>query len=180
MIEDRHRYLVVDDDLAFAKALAGALRRRGDVAFIANDLRSALAEATAHHPSRAVVDLRLGGENGLEVVRALAERFPRLAVVVLTGYGSIPTAVEAMRLGAVNYLTKPASAEAIQAAFEPSGTPAPPPTTPPTLEELEWDHIQRVLAETGHNVSETARRLGMHRRTLQRKLARKRSGENPR
>ncbi len=172
MTDTPHRYLIVDDDRDFARALAAALRRRGETAIIAVDRATALSEATAFTPDRAVVDLRLGTDDGLDVVEALRARFPDLAVVVLTGYGSIPTAVEAMRLGAIDYLTKPASADEVVAAFSPGSAQSKPAPPPPSLAQLEWEHIQRVLRETGGNVSETARRLGMHRRTLQRKLAR--------
>ncbi|RMG96801.1 MAG: response regulator [Deltaproteobacteria bacterium] len=171
MTDPSHTYLVVDDDREFAAALAAALRRRGQRAVLAVDARSAEAEARAHRPDRAIVDLRLGADDGLAVVETLRRLLPEIAVVVLTGYGSIPSAVEAMRLGAVNYLTKPASADEVIDAFEDTSVSSGPHRLP-TLEELEWEHIQRVLHETRGNVSEAARRLGMHRRTLQRKLAR--------
>ncbi len=168
--------LVVDDDPSFCVALAGALRRRGAKTVIAHGYDEALAEAEAWRPDRAVVDLRMPGANGLEVVRALLERDPEMRVVVLTGYGSIATAVEAMKLGAVHYLTKPAEVDDVYAAFErtqPSLVSPPPERDEKSLDEIEWEHLQRVLTDAGGNISEAARRLGMHRRSLQRKLARK-------
>lgn len=165
--------LVVDDDRVFGQTLAAALRRRGHAVVLAEDYASALDEASAWRPDRAVVDLRMPGRGGLELIPALRSAVPDLRVLVLTGFGSIETAVEAMRVGASNYLTKPAAAEQILEAL---GAPAPSlsesgPYTK-SLQEVEWDHIQRVLAECQGNVSEAARRLGMHRRSLQRKLAR--------
>jgi two-component system response regulator RegA len=168
--------MIVDDDRPFATALASALRRRGFQTVIAHDYDEALAEAEAWKPARAVIDLRMPGRNGLEVVASLRERWPTLRVVVLTGFGSIATAVEAIKLGAVHYLTKPTSVEEILAAFErtePVLLDTPVTQQPTPLDELEWEHLQRVLTDCGGNVSEAARRLGMHRRTLQRKLARK-------
>lgn len=168
--------MIVDDDRPFATALAGALRRRGFHTVVAHDYDEALAEAQAWQPDQAVVDLRMPGRNGLEVVASLRERWPALRVIVLTGFGSIATAVEAIKLGAVHYLTKPTSVDEILAAFERTEPVLldPPMTTQATpLDELEWEHLQRVLIDCGGNVSEAARRLGMHRRTLQRKLARK-------
>lgn len=172
---DRDTILLVDDDRTFCSALAGALRRRGYTPLLAHDYDDALAEAQAWSPRLAVVDLRMPGRNGLEVIAALRAAQPALEIVVLTGYGSIATAVEAIKLGAVHYLTKPASVEEILAAFSRT-SPAPEiaatPETVRPLEEVAWEHLQRVLTEAGGNVSEAARRLGMHRRSLQRKLAR--------
>lgn len=168
--------MIVDDDRPFTTALASALRRRGFQTVVAHDYDGALAEAEAWRPDLAVIDLRMPGRNGLEVVASLRERWPALRVVVLTGFGSIATAVEAIKLGAVHYLTKPTGVDEILAAFERTepvllDTPTTKQATP--LDELEWEHLQRVLTDCGGNVSEAARRLGMHRRTLQRKLARK-------
>lgn len=171
--------LLVDDDRSFCAAVAGALRRRGFKVMVAHDRADALEEARAWAPSRAVVDLRIGDDNGLEVVADLVRAVPGIRIVVLTGFGSIATAVEAIKLGAVHYLTKPADIEDILAGFErTTGTPMPPPPAKPKpLEEVEWEHLQRVLTDCGGNVSEAARRLGMHRRSLQRKLARGRPTE---
>ncbi len=167
--------MVVDDDRAFCAALAGAMRRRGYPTLVAHDYDEALAEAEAWQPGRAVIDLRMPGRGGLELVASLRERLPDLQMVVLTGFGSIATAVEAIKLGAVHYLTKPAEVDEVLAAFErtePVLLDAPAPTKATPLDELEWEHLQRVLTDSGGNVSEAARRLGMHRRSLQRKLAR--------
>jgi two-component system, response regulator RegA len=170
--------LIVDDDRAFCAALSGAMRRRGLKVMVAHDYEDAISEADAWEPQLAVVDLRMPGRNGLEVVATLKERLPALRIVVLTGFGSIATAVEAIKLGAVHYLTKPADADEVLAAFE--RTEANPelaaPSAPRPLEEVEWEHLQKVLTDCGGNISEAARRLGMHRRSLQRKLARGRPG----
>lgn len=173
-----HTILLVDDDRTFCAALAGALRRRGHTVLLAHDYDDALAEAQAWSPDRAVIDLRMPGRGGLEVVQALRAMLPELRMVVLTGYGSIATAVEAIKAGAVHYLTKPADADEIMAAFErtEANVEAAPASAPPRLEEVEWEHLQKVLTDAGGNISEAARRLGMHRRSLQRKLARGRPG----
>ncbi|MFO0636110.1 MAG: response regulator [Nannocystaceae bacterium] len=166
--------LLVDDDKVFCGALAGALRRRSFRVVVAHDADEAIAEANAWHPERALVDLRMPGKSGLEVVSALRAISPELRIIVLTGYGSIATAVEAIKLGAVHYLTKPASVDEILAAFERTDavTEVEAPTAPRPLDEVEWEHLQKVLTDCGGNISEAARRLGMHRRSLQRKLAR--------
>ncbi|MCH9683342.1 MAG: response regulator [Deltaproteobacteria bacterium] len=173
-----HTILLVDDDRTFCAALATALRRRQHTVLLAHNYEDALAEAAAWSPDRAVVDLRMPGRGGLEVVQALRARDPQIRMVVLTGYGSIATAVEAMKAGAIHYLTKPADADEILAAFERTAPnlEAPPASQPPRLEEVEWEHLQKVLTDAGGNISEAARRLGMHRRSLQRKLARGRPG----
>ncbi|NVB40417.1 response regulator [Pseudenhygromyxa sp. WMMC2535] len=167
--------MIVDDDRAFCTALAGGLRRRGFGVVVAHDYDEALAEAEAWRPDRAVIDLRMPGHSGLEVVAKLRRLLPGLRMVVLTGFGSIATAIEAIKLGAVHYLTKPASIDELLAAFdrtEPVLLDAPAATTATPLDQLEWEHLQRVLTDCQGNVSEAARRLGMHRRSLQRKLAR--------
>lgn len=167
--------MIVDDDRAFCTALAGALHRRGYQVFVAHNHQEALAEAEAWQPALAIIDLRMPGPNGLRVVADLRERLPDLRVVVLTGFGSIATAIEAIKLGAVHYLTKPTGVDELLAAFERTepvlvDTPAMTRATP--LDQLEWEHLQRVLTDCNGNISEAARRLGMHRRSLQRKLAR--------
>lgn len=164
--------LLVDDDLEFASALAAAFRRRGERVVVAHTYEEAIEEARAWGPSRATVDLRLGPSSGLELIRELRRLFPELEIVVLTGYGSIATAVEAVKAGALQYLTKPAGIDEILRAFD--GEIAFEEEGPASLDEVEWEHLQRVLAECQGNVSEAARRLGLHRRTLQRKLARRR------
>jgi two-component system, response regulator RegA len=168
--------LVVDDDRTFCATLAAALRRRGFAAVVAHGFDEAVAESAAWHPSRAVVDLRMPGRGGLALVGALTRDYADLRIVVLTGYGSIATAVEAIKLGAVHYLTKPADVAEILAAFqrEQPVLDAQPAEVPMSLDDLAWEHLQQVLADAGGNISEAARRLGMHRRTLQRKLAKRR------
>lgn len=164
--------LLVDDDDTFRTVLARALTRRGFEVRTAADVPDALRLASQSPPSHAVVDLRMPGASGLELVEALRRRSPDARIVVLTGYASIATAVSAMKLGATHYLAKPADADQIVAAF---GDAAPlltleETTRPLSVDRLEWEHIQRVLGENDGNISATARALGMHRRTLQRKL----------
>jgi two-component system response regulator RegA len=172
--DGRDVLLLVDDDERLRVRLARALEERGLTVVTAHDPESALAVAAVARPTRALVDLRMPGGSGLQLVEALRARFDGIEVVVLTGYGSIATAVDAIRLGAANYLTKPADADMVLAAFA-RGAGAPldtaPEYEPPTLARAEWEHINRVLDDCGGNVSHAARKLGMHRRTLQRKLA---------
>jgi two-component system response regulator RegA len=169
----RMKVLVVDDDAVFRMRLSKALSARGFEAQVAATVAEALALARASPPQRAIVDLRMGNESGLQLVRRLVELDRSIRVVVLTGYGSIATAVEALRLGAVNYITKPADTDQILSAFEVSndGGPADPPASTPSLARVEWEHIQRILNDCGGNISEASRRLGIHRRSLQRKLS---------
>ncbi len=166
--------LVVDDDEPLRTRLARAFRDRGYTALEAGDAEQALALGVARAPDLAVVDLRLPDRSGLELVRDLRERTPATRIVVLTGYGSIATALEAVRLGAVHYLPKPADADDVLNAFtRATGEPvtaAPALDSTPSLARTEWEHIQRVLADCDGNISEAARRLGLHRRSLQRKL----------
>lgn len=168
--------LLVDDDKTFCQTLSAALRRREFKVVVAHGYDDALQEAHAWSPGRAVVDLRMPGKGGLETIAALRKDHPSMRIVVLTGYGSIATAVEAMKLGAVHYLSKPTTVEEILAAFDRTepALEAPPrePGQPTPLDELEWEHLQRVLTDCGGNISEAARRLGIHRRSLQRKLSR--------
>lgn len=163
------KFLVADDDLTFRTRLVRALASRGLQAYAAASGREAMELARQHRPERAVVDLRLGAESGLEVIKELSAADPQMQIVVLTGYGSIATAVEALRRGAVNYLSKPADAEQILAAFAPH--PAEEAESTPSLARVEWEHIQRILVDCNNNISEAARRLGIHRRSLQRKLS---------
>ena len=167
--------LVVEDDDAFRAILVQALEARGyDVRGVA-DAGSALAAARQDSPEMAVVDLRLGSESGLDVVRELKAIDSSTAIVVLTGYGSIATALESIRLGALHYLTKPTDPDRILAAFE-RGLAARPrdlSIDTPSLARVEWEHLQRVLTDCGGNISEAARELGMHRKSLQRKLAKR-------
>jgi two-component system response regulator RegA len=163
--------LVVDDDDVLRERLARALRGRGYEVVTAPGCDEALTAARAEPPELAVVDLRMPGRSGLDLVRALRALDPATKIVVLTGYGSIATAVEAMRLGATNYLPKPADADDILTALgRADGSATAIPADPPSLARAEWEHINRVLTDCGGNVSAAARRLGLHRRSLQRKL----------
>jgi two-component system, response regulator RegA len=166
--------LLVDDDPTFRARLARAMQRRGFAVREANNYDEAIAAAQADPPEMAIIDLRMPGRSGLEVLRDLLDIEPHTKVVVLTGYGSIATAVDAVRLGAINYLAKPADADDILTAFARGSSPPlstlPPSFQAPSLARAEWEHIQRVLVECGNNISQCARRLGIHRRTLQRKL----------
>jgi two-component system response regulator RegA len=166
------RLLLVDDDETFRLRLARALAARGLEVATAADPAAAVAEARRSRPDYAVVDLKMPGGSGLDLVRELVDHAPAVRVVVLTGYGSIASAVEAMHRGAHHYLSKPADADEIIAALEADKpAPAPPPAQPtPTLARAEWEHLSRILADCGGNVSEAARRLGITRRTLQLKL----------
>jgi two-component system response regulator RegA len=163
--------LLVDDDEVFRERLARALRDRGYEVATATDHDTALAAAQAHRPDFAVVDLRMPGLSGLALIGPLHALAPGARIVVLTGYGSITSAVEALRAGAHDYLSKPVDADQIIAAL--TGEPARPAEAAapsPTLARAEWEHIQRILADCGQNISEAARRLGITRRTLQLKL----------
>jgi len=171
MSEDKS-LLIVDDDSPFRQRLAQAMEKRGFVVAAADGVETGIEAARAHPPAFAVVDLKLGHGNGLEVVKALREVRADTRIVVLTGYANIATAVAAVKTGAVDYLAKPADADAIQAALMAICRPLPPPPEQPmTADRVRWEHIQRVYEQCDHNVSETARRLRMHRRTLQRILA---------
>jgi two-component system response regulator RegA len=163
--------LLVDDDTTFCRVLSAALVKRGFCVSVAHSVEQAIPLAIANPPEFAVVDLKMGGVSGLVLVKALHELDPNTRIVVLTGYASINTAVEAIKLGATQYLAKPANADEIVAAFshEADGN-APFSVQPTKIETLEWEHIQRVMHEHDNNVSATARALNMHRRTLQRKL----------
>src|SRR5881392_1495162 len=161
------RILIVDDDEPFRLAMRNAFARRGYEVTLAANADEAIAALTKA-PDYAVVDLRMPGPSGLEVVRSLRALPSPPQVVVLTGYGTIGTAVEAIRLGAINYLNKPADADEIEAALQ--GKSPPPPGDVPSLDRQEWEYLNRILADCNGNISEAARRLKMHRRTLQRKL----------
>lgn len=165
-------FLIVDDDPTLAGMLERVLQRRGFSTASASNSTQALQLTNAVTFERAIVDLKLGSDSGLHLIRELKLRQPEIAIVMLTGYSSISTAVEAVKLGAVNYLCKPADADEILAAFgEQKQLNATEPTyTPISIDRLEWEHIQKVLQEHNGNISATARALGMHRRTLQRKL----------
>jgi two-component system response regulator RegA len=172
-VSERALLLVVEDDDVLRERLTRAFEQRGfDVRSVATTEEGArLAEEEA--PELVVLDLRVGDRNGLDLIPVLVRADPGTRIVVLTGYGSVATAVEALRRGATHYLLKPADADQILAAFErgSDGTSPIPPRDPMSLDRVEWEHINRVLTECGGNVSEAARVLGLHRRSLQRKLA---------
>jgi two-component system response regulator RegA len=173
-IGDDPSLLLVDDDEAFLKRLAKAMEKRGFLVETADSIAAGKAIATARPPAYAVVDLRLGDGNGLDVVEVLRERRPDARVVVLTGYGAIATAVAAVKIGATDYLSKPADATDVTNALLATGDDLPPPPeNPMSADRVRWEHIQRVYELCDRNVSETARRLNMHRRTLQRILAKR-------
>lgn len=165
--------LLADDDDVYRGTLERALQRRGWEVRAAASPAAAIAIADVEPVAYAAVDLRMPGATGLELVRALLERRPACVLVVVTGYGSIATAVEAVKRGAAHYLAKPITADDLVAAFERSATSAPPPIDHdvPSLARAEWEHIQRVLADCNGNVSRAARLLKVERKTLQRKLA---------
>lgn len=172
--------LIIEDDAAFSATLLRALKRRGYVAEAANNGVVALDLVQKAAPAKIILDLNLAGESGLELIPRLLEISPASRIVVLTGYASISTAVDAIKLGAVQYLAKPVDIDTLLSAFghslqadetTPSASvPAALPNAPMSVDRMEWEHIQRVLREHKGNISSTARALNMHRRTLQRKL----------
>ncbi len=166
--------LLVDDDEAFVRRLGKAMEKRGFSVELAESVTAGKAIATARPPAYAVVDLRLEDGNGLDVVEILRERRPESRIVVLTGYGAIATAVAAVKIGATDYLAKPADARDVtNALLARTDELPPPPENPMSADRVRWEHIQRVYELCDRNVSETARRLNMHRRTLQRILAKR-------
>jgi two-component system response regulator RegA len=173
-MSDGASLLIVEDDDPLRQRLAAAFTQRGLDVRGASSVAQAETLAREDPPELVLLDLRVGNENGLGLIATLREIDPATKVVVLTGYGSVATAVEAVRRGAVHYLTKPADADEILAAFDRTADGHPHETAPPqpmSLDRVEWEHINRVLVECGGNVSEAARLLGLHRRTLQRKLS---------
>ncbi|HEY8586589.1 MAG TPA: response regulator transcription factor [Rhodanobacter sp.] len=178
--------LLVDDDATFLRVLARALSSRGFEVITASNFDEARALTRRHHPRYCVLDLKLGEENGLRLLPELHTLVPDLRILLLTGYASIATAVEAIKRGAHDYLAKPVDADTVVRALldgsdsDSDETDLPDtPEQPLALRRLEWEHIQRVLTECDGNISETARRLGMHRRTLQRKLSKHPVRERP-
>jgi two-component system response regulator RegA len=171
--------LVVDDDPTFCRVLAAALEKRGFAVYTAHTVEEGRQRAAELSPEYALVDLRLPDDSGLALVKGLAEAVEHIRIVMLTGYASIATAVEAIKLGAVHYLAKPVEVDEMVSAFDrmDGDTGAPATMRPMSVNRLEWEHLQKVLLECGGNISETARRLGMHRRTLQRKLAKRPAAE---
>jgi two-component system response regulator RegA len=166
--------LIVEDDKAFLQRLARAMEARGFEVRTAESVGEGLQQVEASAPAFAVVDMRLGDGNGLDVISALKVRRPEARAIILTGYGNIATAVNAVKMGAVDYLSKPADADDVVAALLAlEGRKADPPEHPMSADRVRWEHIQRIYELCGRNVSETARRLNMHRRTLQRILAKR-------
>lgn len=171
---DDKTLLIVDDDQPFLQRLGRAMETRGFDVKTAHTVAEGMSEIRSGAPAYAVVDLRLDDGNGLDVIEALHDRRPDARAVVLTGYGNIATAVTAVKLGAVDYLAKPADADDVyNALLAPPDAKAKPPENPMSADRVRWEHIQRVYELCNRNVSETARRLNMHRRTLQRILAKR-------
>lgn len=166
------KIIIIDDDLSLANTLASSFVKRNYHAFMAADVELALEIAKKEMPQFAVVDLRLNASNGLQCTKELLEIVPNMKIVILTGYASINTAVEAIKLGACHYLAKPASTNDIINAFNKTEADTEIPLTQrhSSIKNLEWETIQQTLVDTNYNITETARRLGMHRRTLARKL----------
>ena len=177
MEEAERQLLIVEDDAAFARTLGRSFERRGYAVMHASDLDQVNELLKGHSPGYAVVDLKLNGDaSGLACVQTLNRHDASMLIVVLTGFASIATAVEAIKLGACHYLAKPSNTDDIEAAFHRSDGDASVRTgeVPTSLKNLEWERIHETLVETAFNISETARRLGMHRRTLARKLEKRR------
>ncbi|MFG1462554.1 response regulator transcription factor [Xanthobacter sp. DSM 24535] len=175
-MDDRRVLVIVEDDAVFARALRKSFERRGYQVLTSDRLEGIVALLATQSPGYAVVDLKLAGGSGLECVKALHQHDPGMKIVVLTGFASIATAVEAIKLGACHYLAKPANSDDIEAAFDrvDGDTSIAVSARPTSLKNLEWERIHETLVETDFNISEAARRLGMHRRTLARKLEKKR------
>jgi two-component system response regulator RegA len=166
--------LIVEDDKSFLQRLARAMEGRGFTVTTAESIAEGLASLESTTPAFAVVDMRLGDGNGLDVISALKQRRPDARAIILTGYGNIATAVNAVKLGAVDYMAKPVDADDVVAALlAREGAAVVPPENPMSADRVRWEHIQRIYELCGRNVSETARRLNMHRRTLQRILAKR-------
>jgi len=166
--------LIVEDDKSFLQRLARAMEGRGFTVTTAESVAEGLSQLETTSPAFAVVDMRLEDGNGLDVISALKRRRPDARAIILTGYGNIATAVNAVKLGAVDYLSKPVDADDVVAALLAlDGRKAEPPENPMSADRVRWEHIQRIYELCGRNVSETARRLNMHRRTLQSILAKR-------
>lgn len=174
MLPSERSLLIVEDDKSFLLRLAKALEQRGFTVYTAETVAEGLRQVEQATPAFAVVDMRLADGNGLDVISALKRRRPEARGIILTGYGNIATAVNAVKLGAADYLAKPADADDVVAALLAQGTTMiEPPENPMSADRVRWEHIQRIYELCGRNVSETARRLNMHRRTLQRILAKR-------
>jgi two-component system, response regulator RegA len=166
--------LIVEDDKSFLQRLARAMESRGFIVTAAESVADGLLQVDKAAPAFAVVDMRLGDGNGLDVISAMKKRRPEARAIILTGYGNIATAVNAVKLGAVDYLAKPVDADDVVAALLAlDNKKIEPPENPMSADRVRWEHIQRIYELCGRNVSETARRLNMHRRTLQRILAKR-------
>lgn len=176
MSVDAPMLVIVEDDASFARALQRSFERRGYRVTVSADVQTLAAKLADISPSYAVVDLKLAGPSGLEGVKLLHQHDPNMRIVVLTGFASIATAVEAVKLGACHYLAKPSNADDIEAAFarQEGDTNVVLTQRQSSIKTLEWERIHQTLAETDFNISEAARRLGMHRRTLARKLSKRR------
>jgi two-component system, response regulator RegA len=173
-ISSERSLLIVDDDKSFLQRLARAMEGRGFQVITAESVADGVAQVDKAPPAFAVVDMRLSDGNGLEVITALKRRRPDARGIILTGYGNIATAVNAVKLGAIDYLAKPADADDVIAALlAVEGRKLEPPEHPMSADRVRWEHIQRIYELCGRNVSETARQLNMHRRTLQRILAKR-------
>jgi two-component system response regulator RegA len=173
--------VIVDDDTVLAERMGKALERRGFAVTVMNSVSTAIDWISENEPDYALIDLRLADGSGLDVAQKIKMESPGCRVVMMTAYGNIATAVAAVKAGAVDYLTKPADADAVEAALLSDGNSSalpPPPARPMSAERVRWEHIQRIYEQCDRNVSETARRLGMHRRTLQRILAKYAPREN--
>ncbi|MFI3179539.1 MAG: response regulator transcription factor [Methylococcaceae bacterium] len=172
---DSPRLLLVDDDETFCKVLKSALEKRGYEVLVATNVSDGIFQAEKHTPEYAVIDLRIGHESGLEMVKKLISLDDNTQIIMLTGFASIATAVEAIKLGAVHYLTKPANADEIVSALHKNDGDSSVliSENPLSIKRLEWEHLQKVLMQHEGNISAAARALSMHRRTLQRKLDKK-------
>ena len=173
LIPGERSVLVVEDDRSFLQRLGKALEQRGFAVTTAESVADGLSQVEQAAPAFAVVDMRLGDGTGLDVISALKRRRPEARGIILTGYGNIATAVTAVKLGAVDYLAKPCDADDVVAALLAHDKKTEPPENPMSADRVRWEHIQRIYELCGRNVSETARRLNMHRRTLQRILAKR-------
>ena len=173
-VSNERSLLIVEDDKSFLQRLAKAMEGRGFEVRSAESVSDGLIQVEKSAPAFAVVDMRLGDGNGLDVISALKQRRPEARAIILTGYGNIATAVTAVKFGAVDYLAKPVDADdVVSALLAIDGEKADPPEHPMSADRVRWEHIQRIYELCGRNVSETARRLNMHRRTLQRILAKR-------
>jgi two-component system response regulator RegA len=172
---DKPALLLVDDDAVYCEVLGDALTRRNYDVTTAHNLKDAIDFARATEPEYAVVDLRIGTESGLELVKLLSKLDENTRIIMLTGYASVATAVESIKLGAIHYLSKPATTDEVVAALhrDEGDSSVSPAEQPLSVKRLEWEHLQKVLTEHGGNISAAARALNMHRRTLQRKLAKR-------